>query len=75
MGGSGYQQKDRKPKQNEPKLSIGMEKDCAKSWQSPKIQSEVNTEESAVKRSRTDRILLEGNLNPSDGRKAQQYNY
>ncbi|GJU23045.1 elongation factor Tu, mitochondrial [Tanacetum coccineum] len=46
---SGYQQKDRKPSQND-KTEHGMEKDCAKSRpKSKNVKVRVNTEESAVK--------------------------
>ncbi|GKA76188.1 reverse transcriptase domain-containing protein [Tanacetum coccineum] len=68
--GSGYQQKDRKPSQND-KTEHGMEKTVQNQGQSPKWQrSRVNTEESAVKpRARTEEYLLGMNLNPSDGGK------
>ncbi|GJR76793.1 hypothetical protein Tco_0089158 [Tanacetum coccineum] len=44
---SGYQQKDRKPSQND-KTEHGMEKTVQNQGQSPICQSQVNTEESAV---------------------------
>ncbi|GJS97823.1 putative reverse transcriptase domain-containing protein [Tanacetum coccineum] len=65
--GSGYQQKDRKPSQND-KTEHGMEKDCAKSRpKSKNAKVRVNTEESAVKPEPELKNTVGYNLNPSDG--------
>ncbi|GJW89977.1 hypothetical protein Tco_0167530 [Tanacetum coccineum] len=61
---SGYQQKDRKPSQND-KTEHGMEKTVQNQGQSPKVR--VNTEESAVKPEPELKNTIECNLNPSDG--------
>ncbi|GJZ42879.1 hypothetical protein Tco_0590134 [Tanacetum coccineum] len=66
-GGSGYQQKDRKPSQND-KTEHGMEKTVQNQGQSPKMpKSESNTEESAVKPEPELKNTVGCNLNPSDG--------
>ncbi|GJV34617.1 hypothetical protein Tco_1395017 [Tanacetum coccineum] len=57
---SGYQQKDRKPSQND--------KDCAESRpKSKNTKVRVNTEESAVKPEPELKNTIRCNLNPSDG--------
>ncbi|GJW55261.1 reverse transcriptase domain-containing protein [Tanacetum coccineum] len=69
---SGYQQKDRKPSQND-KTEHGMEKTVQNQGQSPKmpksesIKVRVKTEESAVKPEPELKNTIECNLNPSDG--------
>ncbi|GJV74056.1 hypothetical protein Tco_1494051 [Tanacetum coccineum] len=65
--GSGYQQKDRKPSQND-KTEHGMEKTVQNQGQSPKnAKVRVNTEESAVKPEPELKNTIRCNLNPSDG--------
>ncbi|GJT02752.1 retrovirus-related pol polyprotein from transposon TNT 1-94 [Tanacetum coccineum] len=65
--GSGYQQKDRKPSQND-KTEHGMEKTVQNQGQSPKNDKvRVNTEESAVKPEPELKNTIECNLYPSDG--------
>ncbi|GJZ48888.1 hypothetical protein Tco_0603078 [Tanacetum coccineum] len=65
--GSGYQQKDRKPSQND-KTEHGMEKTVQNQGQSPKnAKVRVNTEESAVKPEPELKNTIGCNLNPSDG--------
>ncbi|GKC96652.1 hypothetical protein Tco_1162094, partial [Tanacetum coccineum] len=65
--GSGYQQKDRKPSQND-KTEHGMEKTVQNQGQSPKIvKVKVNPEESAVKPEPELKNTIRCNLNPSDG--------
>ncbi|GJZ25786.1 hypothetical protein Tco_0570039 [Tanacetum coccineum] len=66
--GSGYQQKDRKPSQND-KTEHGMEKTVQNQGQSQKKKAKVrvNTEESAVKPEPELKNTIECNLNPSDG--------
>ncbi|GJZ52504.1 retrovirus-related pol polyprotein from transposon TNT 1-94 [Tanacetum coccineum] len=64
---SGYQQKDRKPSQND-KTEHGMEKTVQNQGQSPKNDKvRVNTEESAVKPEPELKNTIECNLYPSDG--------
>ncbi|GKG28989.1 hypothetical protein Tco_0416354, partial [Tanacetum coccineum] len=65
---SGYQQKDRKPSQNN-KTKHGMEKTVQNQGQSPKkkVKVKVKTEESAVKQKPELKNTIECNLNPSDG--------
>ncbi|GKB00497.1 hypothetical protein Tco_0828490 [Tanacetum coccineum] len=64
---SGYQQKDRKPSQND-KTEHGMEKTVQNQGQSPKnAKVRVNTEESAVKPEPELKNTIGCNLNPSDG--------
>ncbi|GKC44636.1 hypothetical protein Tco_1062358, partial [Tanacetum coccineum] len=62
---SGYQQKDRKPSQND-KTEHGMEKTVQNQGQRPKkVKVKVNPEESTVKPELKNTIGC--NLNPSDG--------
>ncbi|GJW94758.1 hypothetical protein Tco_0174430 [Tanacetum coccineum] len=66
LEGSGYQQKDRKPSQNDKMSTHG--KDCAKSKaKSKNARAEFITEESAVKPEPELKNTIECNLNPSDG--------
>ncbi|GJV35617.1 hypothetical protein Tco_1408094 [Tanacetum coccineum] len=65
--GSGYQQKDRKPSQND-KTEHGMEKTVQNQGQRPKnAKVRVNTEDSAVKPEPELKNTIGYNLNPSDG--------
>ncbi|GKF38413.1 hypothetical protein Tco_0118474, partial [Tanacetum coccineum] len=65
--GSEYQQKDRKPSQND-KTEHGMEKTVQNQGQRPKMsKSEINTEESAVKPEPELKNTIECNLNPPNG--------
>ncbi|GJV11798.1 hypothetical protein Tco_1353339 [Tanacetum coccineum] len=70
--GNGYQQKDRKPSQND-KTEHGMEKTVQNQGQSPKMPKSknakvrVNINESAVKPEPELKNTIECNLNPSDG--------
>ncbi|GJS26444.1 hypothetical protein Tco_0487064 [Tanacetum coccineum] len=65
--GSGYQQKDRKPSQND-KTEHGMEKTVQNQGQKSKnTKVRVNTEESAVKPEPELKNTIGCNLNPSDG--------
>ncbi|GJY62735.1 putative reverse transcriptase domain-containing protein, partial [Tanacetum coccineum] len=64
---SGYQQKDRKPSQND-KTEHGMEKTVQNQGQSPKkVKVKVKTEESTVKPKPELKNTIGCNLNPSDG--------
>ncbi|GJT23314.1 hypothetical protein Tco_0893251 [Tanacetum coccineum] len=64
---SGYQQKDRKPSQND-KSEHGMEKTVQNQGQSPKnAKVRVNTEESAVKPEPELKNYLDAIINHSDG--------
>ncbi|GKC35705.1 hypothetical protein Tco_1048089, partial [Tanacetum coccineum] len=64
---SGYQQKDRKPSQND-KTEHGMEKTVQNQGQKSKnAKVRVNTEESAVKPEPELKNTIGCNLNPSDG--------
>ncbi|GKB47878.1 hypothetical protein Tco_0898631 [Tanacetum coccineum] len=65
--GSGYQQKDRKPSQND-KTEHGMEKTVQNQGQRPKkVKVKVNPEESTVKPEPELKNTIGCNLNPSDG--------
>ncbi|GJZ54906.1 hypothetical protein Tco_0610099 [Tanacetum coccineum] len=65
--GSGYQQKGRKPSQND-KTEHGMEKTVQNQGQKSKnTKVRVNTEESAVKPEPELKNTIGCNLNPSDG--------
>ncbi|GJX42981.1 reverse transcriptase domain-containing protein, partial [Tanacetum coccineum] len=65
--GSGYQQKGRKPSQND-KTEHGMEKTVKNQGQRPKkVKVKVKTEESAVKPEPELKNTIGCNLNPSDG--------
>ncbi|GJV31705.1 hypothetical protein Tco_1392105, partial [Tanacetum coccineum] len=64
---SGYQQKDRKPSQND-KTEHGMEKTVQNQGQSPKMpKSESILEDQAVKPEPELKNTIGCNLNPSDG--------
>ncbi|GKA43287.1 hypothetical protein Tco_0736011 [Tanacetum coccineum] len=63
---SGYQQKDRKPSQND-KTEHGMEKTVQNQCQSQSQNRKVNPEESTVKPEPELKNTIGCNLNPSDG--------
>ncbi|GJY91346.1 hypothetical protein Tco_0506542 [Tanacetum coccineum] len=75
--GSGYQQKDRKPSQND-KTEHGMEKTVQNQGQSPKMsnfsQSQYRRTQQSIRQPGTERILLMQSL-PYDGGDSPMYIY